>query len=175
MWGSGWIGERHGNEAYVITNSHVVGMKEPAKPPPEKIDICLDAGLANERHYDGKLLALDREEDLAVVRIKGKDLPEALTIAASYDLVESQQLKTMGFPLGGDLVRQLKRGLNTGDLLTSLKVRPTTVSGRIFNKDGSVKYIQVEGGVDHGNSGGAAVDTNGNVVAVVVAERRGRT
>jgi predicted Zn finger-like uncharacterized protein len=166
--GSGWIAERHGNEAYVITNSHVVGMKEAAKPPPEKIDVCFDAGLPSERHLDGKLLALDREEDLAVVRVKDKDLPAALTIAASYDLIESQQLKTMGFPLGSDLARKLKRGLNTGDLLTSVKVRPATVAGRIFNKDGSVKYIQTEGGADPGNSGGAVVDTNGNVVAVVV-------
>src|SRR5207245_9993505 len=35
--------------------------------------------------------------------------------------------------------------------------------------DGSVKYIQVEGGADPGNSGGAAVATNGNVNAVLVA------
>src|SRR5207249_2656672 len=64
-WGSGWVAERHGNEAYIVTNSHVVGMKEPAQPPPEKLDMCFDAGLPTERHYDGKLLALDREEDLA--------------------------------------------------------------------------------------------------------------
>src|SRR5581483_8996259 len=39
-----------------------------------------------------------------------------------------------------------------------------------MNKDGySVKYIQVEGGADPGNSGGAVVDTNGNVSAVLVA------
>src|SRR3712207_6909903 len=31
------------------------------------------------------------------------------------------------------------------------------------------KYIQVEGGADPGNSGGAVVDTNGNVSAVLVA------
>src|SRR5262249_6542816 len=44
---------------------------------------------------------------------------------------------------------------------------------RVPNADGSVKYIQVEGGVDGGNSGGAVIDTNGDVVAVVVAELRG--
>ncbi len=172
-WGSGWIAERHGNEAYVITNSHVVGMKEVAAPPPEKIVITLDAGLPTQREYDAKLLALDREEDLAVLRIKGQDLPPPLKIAPSYDLLESQRLLTMGFPLGGRLVKDLQRGLGTGELKTTLKVRPTSIAGRIFNKDGSVKYLQIEGGVDHGNSGGAAVDTNGNVVAVVVAEAPG--
>ena len=97
-WGSGWIAERHGNEAYVITNSHVVGMKEVAAPPPEKIVVTLDAGLPTEREFEAKLLALDREEDLAVLRIKGKDLPAGLSIAPSYDLLESQRMLTHGVP-----------------------------------------------------------------------------
>jgi predicted Zn finger-like uncharacterized protein len=172
-WGSGWIAEVHGNEAYVITNSHVVGMKEVSAPPPEKIVVTLDTGLPTQREFDAKLLALDREEDLAVLRIKGPNLPAALKIAPSYDLLESQRLFTMGFPHGGSLVKDLKRGLKTGDLKTTLKVRPTSVSGRVYNKDGSVKYIQIEGGVDPGNSGGAAVDTNGNLVAIVVAQQPG--
>lgn len=174
-WGSGWIAEVHGNEAYIVTNSHVVGMKEVAAPPPDKVVVTLDTGLPTQREFDAKLLALDREEDLAVLRIQGKNLPTPLTIVPSYDLLESQRLFTMGFPLGGDLVRRLKQGLNTGDLKTTLKFRPTSISGRILNKDGSVKYLQIEGGVDPGNSGGAAVDTNGNLVAVVVAQARGRT
>lgn len=173
-WGSGWVAERHGNEAYIVTNAHVVGMKEVAKPAPEKIDVTIDSGLSTERHYDATIVALDRDEDLCVLRIKGRDLPDPLKIAPSYDLVESQRLLTMGFPLGGTLVKRLQAGLNTGELKTTLKVRPTTIAGRIFNKDGdSVKYIQIEGGVDPGNSGGAAVDTNGNVVAVVVAQAPG--
>ena len=168
-WGSGWLAERHGNEAYIVTNSHVVGMKEPATPAPDKVDVILDSGLATEREFDAKLMALDREEDLCVLRIKGRDLPDPLRISPSYDLVESQRLTTLGFPHGGMLAKGLQLGLGTGELKTTLRTRPSTVSGRIFNKDGSVKYISAEGGVDGGNSGGAVVDTNGNVCCVVVA------
>jgi predicted Zn finger-like uncharacterized protein len=168
-WGSGWVAERHGNVAYVVTNSHVVGMKEPAAPPPEKVDVCFDAGEATERHYPGKILALDRVEDLAVLEIKGKDLPAPLKLSPSDDLVPSQRITTMGFPQGEMLVRGAERGLGTGPLKTSLRTRPSTVSGRMFHKDGAVKYISAEGGVDGGNSGGAVVDSNGNVCCVVVA------
>src|SRR5206468_4234304 len=81
-----------------------------------------------------------------------------------------QRLLTLGFPFGGRLAKELQQGLGIkGELKTTLRTRPSTVSGRIFKKDGSVKYISAEGGVDGGNSGGAVVDTNGNVCCVVVA------
>ncbi len=167
-YGSGWFAEKHGQESYIITNSHVVGMKEPANPAPERIEIILESGTPQERSFTATLLALDREEDLAVLRIKGPDLPDPLPIVPSYDLIEGQKLLILGFPKGGNLKDELRRGLGV-EVTTSLKVRPSTVAGRMFNKDGSVKYVQVEGGADPGNSGGAVVDTNGNVVAVLVA------
>ncbi|HEX4588743.1 MAG TPA: trypsin-like peptidase domain-containing protein [Gemmataceae bacterium] len=167
--GSGWIAERHGNEAYVVTNSHVVGMDKPAKPPPEKISVILNSGLGeDERTFEGKLLAIDREDDLAVIRIKGHDLPPAFKITPSFDLQESQRLQIIGFPHGKFLERELRQGLGV-NVTTTVSTRETSVSRRILNNDGSVKYIQVEGGADHGNSGGPVIDTNGNVVAVLVA------
>jgi predicted Zn finger-like uncharacterized protein len=167
-YGSGWFAEKHGDEVYIVTNSHVVGMKEPAKPPPEKIEVILNSGTPEERTLEGKLLGLDREEDLAVIRIKGKDLPDPLPIAPSADLQESEKLLILGFPHGKFLEEELRQGLGVR-VLTTLKARQTTVAGRIYNNDHSVRYIQVEGGADPGNSGGAAVDTNGHVSAVLVA------
>jgi predicted Zn finger-like uncharacterized protein len=173
--GSGWVAERHGNEAYIVTNSHVVGMKEPARPQPEKIQVIVNAGLGDmERTFEGKLLALDREEDLAVIRIKGHDLPSAFKIARSNDLQESQLLEIIGFPHGKFLEKELKQGLGV-NVGTTVSSRRSSVSRRVLNHDGSVKYIQAEGGADPGNSGGPVVDTNGNVVAVLVAGKPGTT
>jgi predicted Zn finger-like uncharacterized protein len=168
--GSGWVAEPNG---IIITNSHVVGMKEPAKPPPEKIEVILYAGDKDkEERHTAKLLALDRDEDLAVLQIKSKNLPDPLPIAPSAAIVEGQKLMTLGFPLG----RMLKQAVDAGggqETLLKVKTRPTYCAGRFNNKDGSVKFIQLEGGVDPGNSGGAVVDTSGHVVAVVVAEMSG--
>ena len=52
----------------------------------------------------------------------------------------------------------------------SVKARACTATGRVLNKLGIVKYLQVEGGADPGNSGGAVLDTNGDVVGVLAAE-----
>ena len=162
-------GREKGDERYIITNSHVVNMKEREKPPPDKIEVTFDSGLPTARTFEGKLLALDREEDLAVIRVKGPDLPEPFKIAPSFDLVETQKLLILGFPFGGMLKDEIRRGLGV-EVTTSLKSRETTVSGRMYNKEtGSVKYIEVEGGADPGNSGGAVIDTNGNVSAILVA------
>jgi predicted Zn finger-like uncharacterized protein len=167
-YGSGWFAEKHGDEVFIVTNSHVVGMKEAAKPPPDRIEVILNSGTPQERIVEGKLLAVDREEDLAVIRIKDKDLPDPLPIAPSFDIQESQKLLILGFPHGKFLEDELRRGLGVR-VTTTLKARQTTVAGRMFNDDGSVRYIQVEGGADPGNSGGAAVDTNGHVTAILVA------
>jgi serine/threonine-protein kinase len=149
---SGWVAEKQGDVAYVITNAHVVGMKEPAKPAPERIEVILESGSPNERKLEGRLVALNREEDLALICIKGKELPDPLPIAPSYDLQEGQKLLILGFPNA-----RLSEGtLKLGDgSVSALKLRLTTVAGRIRNKsDGSVKYIQVEGGGTRAASAG---------------------
>jgi S1-C subfamily serine protease len=162
-FGSGWFAER----GIVITNAHVVGMKEPAAPPPTSIKITINAGLQNERSFDGQLLGLDRENDLAVIRIKGDDLPEPMPIARSSELVEGQKLYVCGFPLGNRIAKTFDEGRN--EVVTTLKIRESAVSGRLPTKFGSIKYIQIEGGADPGNSGGMIVDPAGIVRCVLVA------
>jgi serine/threonine protein kinase len=76
-YGSGWIAERNDGDAIVITNAHVVGMKEPAKSPPEKIEVVFETDTRKERRLVGTLLGVDRQNDLAVIRIAGRDLPPA--------------------------------------------------------------------------------------------------
>jgi predicted Zn finger-like uncharacterized protein len=161
--GSGWFAE----PGIIVTNSHVVGMKEAAVPPPEKIEIILYSGdKEKEDNISGELLAIDRDEDLAVIRVRGRNLPPPLTIVPSADMRVGEHLIIMGFPLGSSIMRDM--GLSKSTVVT-VKTRDAPISGRIMNKDGSVKYLETEGGADHGNSGGAVMDTNGNVVAILVA------
>ncbi|HTK75701.1 MAG TPA: trypsin-like peptidase domain-containing protein [Gemmataceae bacterium] len=165
--GSGFIAEPDG---IIITNAHVVGMKHAAARPPDKVDVIVHAGIKDkERRLEAKILALDREEDLAVLKVNPKDLPPPIPMATSHDVPDGAKLMTLGFPLG----RGLKRAVDAGseqETGLEVKARYTTVSGRHRAPDGSVKFISVEGGVDGGNSGGAVIDTSGYVVAIVDAE-----
>jgi S1-C subfamily serine protease len=164
--GSGWFAE----PGIVVTNAHVVGMKEAAMAPPTSIRVFINRGEVNERELSGKLLALDRENDLAVVQVKGNNLPEPLPICPSAELFEGQRIYIMGFPLGSRLARELSAGAEGHDTLgTLVKIRESSVASRMSYKAGGVKLIQVEGGADKGNSGGAVLDSAGNVRAILVA------
>jgi predicted Zn finger-like uncharacterized protein len=164
--GSGWFAE----PGIIITNSHVVNMVDPAEKPPHSIRVFLYPGTEDEREVSARLLALDRENDLAVIRVDGKNLPEPLPISPSNELHMGQSLHIMGFPLGSSLASGLTWGAAEGNrAATTLKVRDTTVAGRIAYTNGGVKYIQLEGGADHGNSGGAIIDNAGHVRSVLVA------
>lgn len=163
-FGSGWFAEPN----IVVTNSHVVGMNDPSSAAPEWIKVVVDSGIpGKERDLEAKILGLDRENDLAVLRVDGDNLPDPVNIARSSELVEGQRLYTMGFPLGNTVAKAFSDGKD--NLVTSVKVRQTHVSGRLPTKLGSIKYIQIESGASHGNSGSMIVDTAGNARLILVA------
>lgn len=164
--GSGWFAE----PGIIVTNAHVVNMVDPAEKPPHAIRVFIYAGTEDEREVSARLLALDRDNDLAVIKVEGKNLPDPLPISPSSEMYEGQSLHIMGFPLGSGLAAGLTHGAAEGNrAATTLKVRDTTVAGRVSYSNGGVKYIQLEGGADHGNSGGAIIDNAGHVRCILVA------
>ncbi|MFL5329798.1 MAG: trypsin-like peptidase domain-containing protein [Gemmataceae bacterium] len=166
--GSGWFAE----PGILMTNSHVVGMKEPAEAPPDWIKVVLDSGQPTERTFDAKLLGLDRDNDLAALKIEGDNLPPPMPIARSSELREGDVLYTIGFPRPQDILGVAAGIFNdakVSDFVHTVKSRETHVTGRFPYPNGSVKYIQGEGGSDPGNSGGMIVDSAGQVRLMVVA------
>jgi hypothetical protein len=161
--GTGWMVE----PGIMITNSHVVEMKDPSAAPPAFVRVVFDSGLKSERILDGKILGLDRENDLAVVRIEGDNLPDPMPIVRSSLLNEGQHLWVVGFPYGNLIAKVFASDKHT--LETRVSVRQTTVNGRMRRITGSVKYIQIEGGASPGNSGSMIVDSLGNVRSILVA------
>jgi S1-C subfamily serine protease len=172
--GSGWFGLEPN---LIFTNAHVLDMKTPDARPPEKLTIHLykpdessAARVTLDRtvpHQRIKILAVDRTNDLAVLQIVNeKDLPLPLKVRPSTGLQTRQGVTVYGFPLTGTLARisDLSK-----DQQPEMSVRPSTVTSLRTDDTGRPKYVQVEGGVNSGNSGGPIVDAEGNVVAVVVA------
>jgi S1-C subfamily serine protease len=172
--GSGWFGLEPN---LIFTNAHVLDMKTPDAKPPEKLTIHLykpdessAARVTLDRtipHQRIKILAVDRNNDLAVLRIDNeKDLPRPLKVRASSDLHARQGVTVYGFPLTSAFARisDLSK-----DQQPEMSVRPSTITSLRTDDTGRPKYVQVEGGVNAGNSGGPIVDAEGNVVAVVVA------
>jgi serine protease Do len=130
-------------DGYILTNNHVV---EGA----DKIQVDLPDG----RTLEGKVIGTDKPSDLALIKVNGSGLPTA-------PLGNSDNAQV------GDVVLAIGNPLGVGQTVTmgivSAKGR-STGSG-----DGSRTYqdfLQTDAPINHGNSGGALVNTRGEVVGI---------
>src|SRR5262245_31986804 len=131
------------NDGYILTNNHVVDGAD-------KIHVDLTDG----RTLEGKVIGTDKPSDLALVKVTGTGLPTA-------PLGNSDAAQV------GDVVLAIGNPLGVGQTVTmgivSAKGR-STGSG-----DGNRNYqdfLQTDAPINHGNSGGALVNTKGEVVGI---------
>jgi S1-C subfamily serine protease len=106
------------------------------------------------------VVVLDVHNDVAVLRVSGVDL-RPLPLA---DPQSGASVAILGYPLDGDLTATPGRIGKTATVLTqdALEHGPVTRS-----------ITAVAGRIEHGDSGGPAVDTAGRVQSMIFAARRG--
>ncbi len=164
--GSGWFGLEPG---LIFTNAHVIHMIAPYSPPPKKITVFLNSGTPEQReipHSRIKILAVDQDIDLAVLQIINEpNLPSPLKLKPSVDLVEAQGVTTFGFPLSY-ILSSVSAGSKKEP---EISVRRCSFTAFRRNDFGELRHLQLDGGVNQGNSGGALVDAEGDVVGIVVS------
>lgn len=154
--GSGFFIDEPG---LLVTNAHVLNMLDPESRPPSRVDVTLTDAAGKQRTLPAKIVGVDRGGDLALLRIADKTPPEALKIGNGKDVKETDTVFVFGFPFGKDLGKEIT-------------VNKSTVSS--LRKNGSlISRIQLDGGLNPGNSGGPVVDGNGNVIGVAVSGVRG--
>lgn len=128
-------------DGYILTNHHVVD---------GAIEIRVET--TDNRTFVAKLVGSDQPSDLAVLKIEAKDLP-------ALSLGDSDKVRV------GDVVLALGNPLGIGQTVTagiiSAKGRSTGLS------DGSFEdFLQTDASINRGNSGGALVNTIGELVGV---------
>ena len=151
--GSGFFGVEPG---LVLTNAHVLGMLKAESPAPKKVEVVYKNGEPDSRSFTGKILGVDRSSDLAVLRVQGDKLPEPLEVKSTTSLVETQVVYVFGFPFGDWLGK-------------NMTVSPSSVTSLRKGANGETNKVQVNGGMQPGNSGGPVVDAGGAVVGVAVS------
>jgi LSD1 subclass zinc finger protein len=158
--GTGFFGSPEAPNT-VLTNAHVVGMLSPASQAPRRIEVVINSGEKDEKRTTARVVAVDRDSDLAVLNVDlDEGLPRPLTVKSAARLRELDKVYVFGFPLGERLGREIT-------------VRPSSVSS-LRKRNGVLDKIQVNGGMDPGNSGGPVVDDSGHVVGVAVSGIPGR-
>ena len=143
--GSGVIVDSAG---YIITNAHVV-------LGAQHIDVSVMArsatGLLDDhKHFDAKVLGVDRETDLALLKIDAQNLP-TLPFLDSDKLRQGQMVVALGSPLG---------------LENSLTVGYISAPVRHLGPEHPMGYIQTDAAINPGNSGGPLLDTAGRIAGI---------
>jgi S1-C subfamily serine protease len=128
-------------EDLIVTNRHVVGT-------PREVAISTWDGRSFEARVDG----IARDADLAVIRVRGLDLPVATV--RDEPAVIGERVAAIGYPGGGGAT------ITTGVVLGF-------TDGPILGEQ--VPAIRVSAEVRPGNSGGPLVDAEGRVIGVIFA------
>ena len=133
-------------DGYIVTNFHVIDNSS-------KLIVTLN----NQKEYDAEVIGVDPTTDIALIKINDDDLPH-MKFGNSNALHIGEWVIAVGNPF------QLESTVTAG--IVSAKARNIS----ILDSDASVEsFIQTDAVVNQGNSGGALVNTEGELVGINTA------
>jgi putative serine protease PepD len=141
-------------DGLIMTNAHVVAAAGVAPLSPSNTTAALNGG----RTVPFSIVAADPTSDIAVVRAEGVSGLTAISLGSSADLRVGQQVVAVGSPLG------LSDTVTVG--IVSALNRPVFDGVDDDNPAAAFDAIQTDAALNPGNSGGALVDMNGNLIGM---------
>jgi serine protease Do len=138
--GSGVIISEQG---YIVTNNHVVENSS-------KIEVVLN----DNRSFEAEIVGVDPTTDLAVIKVKENSLP-SLSFANSDEVRIGQWVLAVGNPFN------LSSTVTAG--IVSAKARNINILREAYSVE---SFIQTDAVINRGNSGGALVNLNGDLIGI---------
>jgi serine protease Do len=132
------------DDGYIITNAHMV---EGARSIRVRVNGRRNAQTSL---FDAKLIGMDRQLDLALLRIDANELTP-LPFANSLSLKQGQLVLAFGNPLGMD---------------NSVSMGIVSAVARQLTEDDPRIFVQTDAPINPGNSGGPLVDVDGRLVGI---------
>jgi Do/DeqQ family serine protease len=134
------------SDGYIVTNNHVVQQAN-------KLEITLN----DRRTFEAKIIGTDPTTDLALIKIEADNLPY-LNYGDSDNLKVGEWVLAVGNPF--NLTSTVTAGI------VSAKARNINILGEVSAIE---SFIQTDAVVNRGNSGGALVNTKGDLVGINAA------
>ena len=132
-------------DGYIVTNNHVVNGADE-----------ISVTLTNKKTYKAKVIGTDPSSDLAVIKIDVSSLPY-LVYGNSDEIKLGQWVLAIGYPLNLDVT------ITAG--IISAKNRNIDINSRQSDKPVE-SFLQTDAAVNQGNSGGALVNTSGELIGI---------
>ncbi|MBA6391061.1 trypsin-like peptidase domain-containing protein [Colwellia sp. BRX10-3] len=166
LYGTGFV---VGDGTYIVTNNHVID-KELDENLLQKLVVFIGKGQAAKVRL-AKLIAIDEEHDLAILKIEGQALP-ALALAKSDFIKDGSSIAFTGFPIGAvlGLYPVTHQGIIAAVTPTIIPVddsRQISIAMLKRLRDPYLVY-QLDATAYPGNSGSAMYDVKtGEVVGII--------
>ena len=126
-------------DGYIVTNNHVVeGADE------------LTVTLNDNREFSARIIGTDKDTDLALIKVDGKNLP-TLPIGDSDKVTVGEWVIAVGNPFG---------------LNSTVTAGIISAKARTLGANGVESFIQTDAAINAGNSGGALVNTQGELIGI---------
>lgn len=132
-------------DGYIVTNNHVVNGADE-----------INVTLTNKKSYKAKVIGTDASSDLAVIKVEASGLPY-LVYGNSDEIKLGQWVLAIGYPLNLDVT------ITAG--IISAKNRSININARQSDRPLET-FLQTDAAVNQGNSGGALVNTSGELVGI---------
>ncbi len=129
------------SDGYIVTNNHVIAQADQLK-----------VTLNNNRTYDAEVIGTDPNTDIALIKIDAEEKLPYLSFGDSDNTKIGEWVLAVGNPFN----------------LTST-VTAGIVSAKARDLGRNQSFIQTDAAVNPGNSGGALVNTNGDLVGINTA------
>lgn len=142
-------------DGYILTNNHVINSSSSSTSSyytvgeATKITVSL---YNDETEYEAKVIGTDEQTDLAVIKIEKSGLTAA-TLGDSDSVQVGEWCMAIGNPLG------MQSSVTTGSV-SALNRKITDSDGKQFT------LIQTDTAINEGNSGGALVNSKGEVIGI---------
>ena len=153
-------------DGYILTNNHIVSTSSSSSnssssnyysvSEAEKVTVTL---FNDDKTYDAKIVGTDEQTDLAVIKIEKTDLPKA-EFADSDNIKVGEFAMAVGNPLG------MQSSITCG-VVSAVNRKITDSDGKEFT------LIQTDAAINAGNSGGALVNSQGQVIGINTLKLQG--
>lgn len=146
--GSGVIFRKEGSKAYIVTNNHVIQDADQVKTV-----------LSDGTTLAATVVGTDFISDIAVLSISSKNIDTVAQLGNSDQLQLGETVMAIGNPLG------FNGTMTSGIISYNNRLIPVSL-----NQDGTYDWeqnvIQTDAAINEGNSGGALVNLNGQVIGI---------
>ncbi len=147
-------------DGYILTNNHIVSSSSEDDYYEVSSATKITVKLFNDdTEYEAKIVGTDEQTDLAVIKIDKNDLPKA-EFADSDNIKVGEFAMAVGNPLG------MESSITCGVV--------SAVNRKITDSDGNTyTLIQTDAAINAGNSGGALVNSEGQVIGINTLKLQG--